>query len=578
MIAIFLLLAGRLDSLAEDLLDAYKTDPILPVIPFSGNEPGTAPAIPAVTFKSMDIHPDRLFEPYLAGVLIPGKVSTIQAKMIKDFRMMLQMYERRQGKDDNFTIRVINTRVDTTLEVFVLENEKERYEFRNPATIWDWAQTDRLRTPATRTLTRKYVRMGIPERDITVKWGRTNQVLEAHRRDAPFIEYEIRLARYLGLSLLATEIGTVETFNSDRLVSSAGARSRYQLMPFILRQYGISHYDLRTEAGNRIRVYEEWHPLLTMEPAFLTLSAYSNAFGHEITGLSAYHTGPANIFRILDYYLTEHGSAFTSSSSVVDAYVWAVTSGYDKISQVSSFRTYSRGYVPSVYGSLRATETIPIDTSLTFRAEQVRLKAGAKILLSEILATLAKANGSSFPRSEPSLHQLYQTFRELNPHFQLPETTGDTDRITPNMNLQLVSHVGRIPVRFFLPLGSSDLLEKTDVDVIENTSTIRFDPQMYAPPETTEITVWDRQYTDLIKDTERFGFSSNNRDRLRFLVARFHELADENPTPYRRRQMYIIQTHNQTWNSTFWNQLVQKIAVVRGESRLNARPALSLSQ
>src|SRR5690606_18549735 len=133
----------------------------------------------------------------------------------------------------------------------------------------------------TRRLVEKYAKKGIPKADITVKWGRKNQVLEARRNEAAFIEYEVRLARYLGLSLLATEIGTVETFNRDRLVSTVGARSRYQMMPYLLRQRGIHHYELANAAGKKVSVFEEWHPLLTMEPAMLTLRGYSNAVGHE---------------------------------------------------------------------------------------------------------------------------------------------------------------------------------------------------------------------------------------------------------------------------------------------------------
>lgn len=76
-------------------------------------------------------------------------------------------------------------------------------------------------------------------------------------------------------------------------------------MPYLLRQHDIHHYTLRTAAGNRIRVLEEWHPLLTMEPAFLVMRSYANAVGHEVPGLSAYHTGPANLFRIYRQFLTE---------------------------------------------------------------------------------------------------------------------------------------------------------------------------------------------------------------------------------------------------------------------------------
>src|SRR5690606_13580260 len=161
---------------------------------------------------------------------------------------------------------------------------------------------------------------GQPRGTVSARWGRANQVREARDAEAAYIVYEVGLARLLGLSLLSTEIGTVETFNEDTRVSSAGARGRDQMMPAVLRPHNINRYDLTTAAGNTISVAEEWHPLLTMEPAFATLRGYANAVGHEIPGLSAYHAGPGNIFRIYRLFM-ESPSRFVRGATVADAYI-----------------------------------------------------------------------------------------------------------------------------------------------------------------------------------------------------------------------------------------------------------------
>src|SRR5690625_7425915 len=153
-------------------------------------------------------------------------------------------------------------------------------------------------------------------------------------------------------------------------MSSVGARSRYQMMPYLLRQNGIHHYTLRTASGSSVQVFEEWHPLLTLEPAFATLKGYINAVGHEIPGIAAYHTGPGNIFMVYRTFLDNIPSV-SSATSMADACLWAVTVGVDTVSQGTSFKPYSRGYVPSKYGALQATAETPIDTRQAFLAGPV---------------------------------------------------------------------------------------------------------------------------------------------------------------------------------------------------------------
>ncbi len=105
-------------------------------------------------------------------------------------------------------------------------------------------------------------RTGSPSENIVIRWGYANQTLEARERDSRYLTYEVNLARRLGLSVLATEIGTVETFNQDQLVSSVGARSRYQMMPDILRMFDVEQYSLPVASGGTVQVSEEQHPLL----------------------------------------------------------------------------------------------------------------------------------------------------------------------------------------------------------------------------------------------------------------------------------------------------------------------------
>ena len=504
--------------------------------------------------RDLDLHPDFLYHPYTTGRLLGDAVST-PSKSIEAFRDLLNLYIQRQSVDDNFTIRVVDNRKNEVLELFVLEDERERYERTGKG---DWEEIDKKRRVEMRRLIDKYAARGIPRGAITVRFGHANEVREARERERAFIEYELRLARYLGLSLLATEIGTVETFNMDRRVSSAGARGRYQMMPYLLRKNGIYHYQLRTVGGHPINVREEWHPLLTMEPAFLTLKGYVNAAGHEIPGISAYHAGPGNIFRIYRQFLEKPRSLVKPNSTVVDAYVWAVTDGYPEVSSGSSFGQYSRAYVASVYGSLRAMEDESIDTSATMLAERVQLLPGKQIQLSKLLRTLEEnRHRLTWSKTDPGL-SAYEFFRELNPHIDLPESDGEG--VPTRGDLRLVASVGTSKVRFFLPLGATQVLEDAGIDVLNRFATFRFDHSTYAPAGYHEITEWDREYDELVADVERFGFTKRNRQQLIRLKDKFKELANENPSHYRLAQLDIIETHERIWTSKPFDTLAEVAA------------------
>lgn len=569
-IVLVVMLTGRFDSLARDLIRFFDP-PAAPITLSDLSYEGSAsPGSGVYTFEELDIHPDVVFRPYTAGQLLDADVSSSTSEMIREFRQLLNLYQERQGEDDNFTIRVVDNRSNELLEIYEIDDERRKFENLEPTEGWNWGRIDILRREATRDLVQKYASRGVPRPAITVKWGRKNQVYEARQRELPYIEYETRLARYLGLSLLATEIGTVETFNDDRLVSPVGARSRYQMMPYVLRQNDVRHYQISTAAGNPVDVYEEWHPLLTMEPAFATLVGYKNAVGHEIPGISAYHTGPGNIYMVYRMFLTAETGLFLPESSVMDAYMWAVTTGYDKVSSGSSFKTYSRGYVASIYGSLRATQALPIDSTKTLEAERVQIRPGTQLFLSELLRVL-ETTGISFDWG-PDTEDLgiYDRFRKMNQHFVLP--AGDGTGVDPRADVRLVTEAQGAPVHIFLPLGASDALSSAGLDVIDEGSIFRYSHDTYARPPASEMTVWDRRYEELVRDVANFGFSSENRRRLNTLVDRFRELADARPSHYRQLQLEIIQTHQRIWQSGVFDKLASAVSAARGRTRSEPLP------
>lgn len=575
-IAVLLMFSSGIDSLARGLLRYFEPAVSGP----RGSAVNTAEAPGRVSgyfsFEELDIHPDVTFRPYTAGQLIGTDVSSATGRMIRDFRTLLDLYEERQGIDDNFTIRVVDNRTNEMLEVYELEDERRSYESRTDGAGWDWGRIDRERRRLTNRLVDKYAAQGIPRGAVTVKWGRKNQVLEARERELGYIEYEIRLARALGMSLLVTEIGTVETFNQDRLVSPVGARSRYQMMPYVLRQNNVYHYKLATAAGNAVDVYEEWHPLLTMEPSFVTAAGYRNAVGHEIPGISAYHTGPGNIYTVYRMFLTAGSDLFTPESTVMDAYMWAVTTGYETVSRNSSFKTYSRGYVASAYGALRATQSLPIDSTLTIEAERLQLRPGEEIYLSRLLGALE--------RSEHDLNwgpgtedlSLYNRFRSLNEHIVLPAGPQDGAGLSPATDLRIVAEAQGVPVRFFLPLGASDILAEADVDVMDEEKTFVFTHDTYGAPNPDEVTTWDRQYDELVRDVAHFGFTNENRRRLGVLVDQFEDLAATRPSHFRRMQLEIIKTHERIWGSNVFDKLASAVSAARGSARFEPRPPSAL--
>ena len=545
-----LAVSGRLEAVPVETVDttptAVEVEPELPVISFDPDEP--------YDFRGLDIHPDRMHERYVSGVFFdaPGdSMAGLSAKSAADFRHQLEIYEQRQAQDDNFTIRVLDDRTDETLEVFVMTGEQQRFQQSGTA---NWDAIDYERRVATRQLVQKWGARGVPKKAIVIRWGRADQVREARQRERRTVEYEVKLARKLGLSLLATEIGTVETFNQDWLVSPVKARSRYQMMPDIMAMFDVEGYTLPTKGGGTVEVREELNPLLSMKPALVLLKAYANAVGHEIPGISAYHTGPGNIFRVYETYLKNNRTAPLAERNVVDAYMWGVTEGFDRVDAVSSFGKHSRAYVLQAYGSLRATERDQLDPTETLETERVEFASGERVALSELLTTLdAHTDRLAWNVGDDSTSS-YARFRELNPHMKLPAPPADGS-VPAAGDVVLSAEAQGKPVHVFLPIGASEVLAKIGSPWLNPEKLFVFDGTTYTVPE-TEITDTDREYQQLVDETARFGFSDANYVKLRQLRDRFIQMAKDNPTEYRDTTAKLATIHARAWGTGAWRDLV----------------------
>ncbi len=529
----------------------------------------TSPSLPSSpVLRNLSSHPSNKLNPYLN----PGTQTSSVAnpKVLTEFHALLDQFTQRQADDNNFTVRVIDRRSDEVLELYELEERRAAYRNGTPV---DWRSIDDRRRTLTRQLVDKYEDKGVPVEDIIVRWGRANQIEQAHDRNRPYQAYEIQLTQYLDLSLLPSQLGTVETFNEDDLVSPVGAKSRYQMMPWILRRSGVNEYNLQTEAGSPIAVEEAHHPLLTLEPSFLLLRGYINAVGHEIPGISAYHTGPGNIYMLYRNYFTKTNH-YESASTVVDAYIWAVTEGFNTVREETSFGPYSRGYIPSMYGALEAQTKSGLDFSETIRAARVQLRPGAKTSLRKILAVLDSTSRSFDWGPAASESTTYGRFRTLNKHFDLPASSEGS--MPAAGNVTLVSTIDGKGVRFFLPLGAPKALRQAGLDVLDPELTFRFNESTFAPPTDAQRTVWDERYDALVDDIKHFGFTPENRKQLLSLHDRFEELAEETPSRYRKRQLAIIRTHRRIWLSNPWEKLSELTMEMTGREKTPIQPPVEI--
>lgn len=566
-IIVFMTVFGFLLTRGDLVAQGVRVE--IPEVPKEAETPParTARELPLVpyTLRDLELHPDRAYETYFSGAFFTdaSRPAGTLASAHEDFRMQLEIYRVRAGVDDNFSIRVYDNRTWRTLEVFTLVEERRRYEEVGSA---NWDRIDALRRTAHRQLLSKWVARGIPRDAVAMRWGRLDQILEAREREAHIIEYEIRYARHLGMSLLPTEIGTVETFNQDWLISTAGARGRYQMMPDILDLFELRSYSLSATAG-QVSVREEQHPLMALLGSFQLVRGYSNSVGHEIPGVSAYHTGPGNIFIVYQTFLRARaGNPEVRNASVIDAYMWGVTSGFDRVRQQSSFGPASRGYVLSTYGAIRAVDEMEIDPSRTLHTERVQLNAGSQIRLSSLLELLEPHGNRLNWGAGIDDANLYERFRRLNPHMALPRSGSPDNLAVPDAgNILLVADVNRNPVRFFLPHGATDVIDRIRPSLLNSAMTMPFDDNTFADPAVTgEKTQADYAYDQLVSDISRFGFSTSNRNRLERLYNQFVELAAENPTPYRTAQLRIIIIHRRVWGTRGFRDLAGTVDNVIG--------------
>jgi len=505
----------------------------------------------AFSFQSLDIHPDRLHGAYFAGAFagsdVPGGAVDPVAN---DFLWRLDMYKNAYGVDDNFTVRVIDERSGETLEVATLNEVRDAFNDRGQAA---WDGVNRHRRVLTGSLRQKWEDYGIPKSAIVIRWGYKDQTAEARERDAPYIEYETQLVRRLGLSVLATEIGTVETFNQDQLISSAGARSRYQMMPDILRMFNVEQYTLRAASGATVQVREEHHPLLSMEPSLMLVRAYANAVGHELPGISAYHTGPGNIFKLYGQYLRAHPELVQARGKhVSDAYMWGVTDGFERVDAVSSFGPQSRVYLLKAYGALRATEDEAIDPGTSRRVERVQVRPGTSTSLSRILTALDDKDSRLTWGDDLERLSLYERFRALNPHIALPISA--TGEIPAAGDVRLTASSDNEPVRFFLPAGATSVLRRVGLDVIGTVT--EFDEDVFLVDD-SEITRTDREYIKLVEDVGRFGFTRANQGRMDVIHDALQNEARQQPdSRYRQTQAKIARIHRSIWRTKAFRDLV----------------------
>jgi hypothetical protein len=522
----------------------------------AGQSPPTKPySTSSELVKVMQLDPSDLHAPLIPTVQSLSDTAGYP-ESFEDFYELLMIHSIRYGVDDNFTLRIFNRKTGEVLERYVLENERAEF-LKSGSASWD--QIDRKRRTVMKKLLDRYERNGHRRRDLTVTWGRLNQVFEARKRDEPYLAYELRLAKMYGLSALSTELSTVETFNQDWLVSRAGARGRYQFMPDMLRRFGIKRFSMATTSGHRVRVYEERHPLLTMEHAFEIMRAYANAVGHEIPGLSAYNTGVGNIFTLTRLYLMRVRPKL-DEASVFDAYSWAVTDGFKEVSKRSTFRRQSRAYLPSVHAAYRAVEHMAVDLDQTMHAELVTLRHGKRINLKDLLDLIEKDDLSWSPWAEASS---YEAFTQFNQHLALPEP-GPDGGIPANGNLVIVNPTKKISVRIFLPLGSAEALAAEDIDVFDDERTRRFDDFTYQDPaQTGEKSLLDWEYESLVDDIGGFGFTMANRERLVKLTEQMGVLAEDRPTPYRKSQALIASMHNRLWSHGPWVKLEKAVTQAR---------------
>src|SRR5690606_10540462 len=107
-------------------------------------------------------------------------------------------------------------------------------------------------------------------------------------------------------------------------------------------------------------------------------------------------------------------------------------------------------YVLKAYGALRATEGKTIDPAHTFKGDLVQIAAGRSITLDRLLTALGGAERLEWDvpgEDDVDSLSLYERFRRMNPHFDLPSSSDGS--VPANGNLNLTASAGNTTIRFF---------------------------------------------------------------------------------------------------------------------------------
>ena len=228
-----------------------------------------------------------------------------------------------------------------------------------------------------------------------------------------------------------------------------------------------------------------------------------------------------------------------------------LTDGFDAVSAESTFKTRSRGYIPAVMGAMRAYNPNIIDPSYTQRAARVELEPGTRITLRDLLGELADERLNWGPDTYSM--SMYERFRHLNPHIDLPRPEGEG--VPNDGNITLTSTAEGHAVRFFIPLGGPDLLRSSSRVQLDAEATFIFDENTYTRPRNGTRTAADEAYTQLVDRIGQFGFTDESRARLHALHDRFEALAEETPSHYRKTQLNVIEMHRRVWDASYWRPM-----------------------
>jgi hypothetical protein len=147
---------------------------------------------------------------------------------------------------------------------------------------------------------------------------------------------------------------------------------------------------------------------------------------------------------------------------------------------------------------------------------------------------------------------------------------GSEEFVPARGDVHLVASAQGAPVRFFLPLGSSERLKTAGVDVFDETRTLRFTHDSYRRNPTDA----DVEYESVVRDAYTFGFSQDGRERLENVYQRFADLRKQDPSFFRQIQFDVVRLHRRVWRSRNFDAVVQSAEAARGRLSMPALPLL----